>query len=114
MIIKIDPDEAPQSASVHTLPVKPRPAIDAGRVLTEVHSYACQHGAFIIDTALEQVTCGRCKERLSPMYVLQQLTRQETRYHELHARYADEMARLATRSKKKCEHCDKITRISKA
>jgi hypothetical protein len=84
------------------------------RVLTEVHGYECRHQRFTVDAALAQVSCADCKERLDPMFALIQLARKETRYHELHARYQDEMQRLGERSKTKCQHCDQMTRISKA
>lgn len=98
-------------ASVHTLPVKPRDT-STERVLTEVRSYACRHERFVIDDHLQEVACGDCGEKLNPMYALVQLCRKENRYHELHARYHDELNRLAERSRTKCEHCGQMTRIS--
>lgn len=109
MIIEIPPVLAP----VLTLPVKQRDN-DTDRVLTEVHSYKCFHRRFTVDEQLQQVECTDCKERLNPMFALITLSRQENRYHELHARYQDELTRLGERSKTKCEHCNKMTRISKA
>lgn len=95
-------------------PFKKRP-IDVERVLTVVHSYGqCRHERFTIDEKLAQVECRDCKASLNPFYALAQLARQETRYHELHERYQDEMKRLGERSKTKCEHCQKMTRISRA
>jgi hypothetical protein len=108
MKIEIPPDLAP----VFTLPVKPRDN-STERVLTEIRSYACMHKRFIIDDQLQQVECRDCKEKLSPMFALTQLCRQENRYHELHARYQDEMKRLGERSKTKCQHCDRMTAISR-
>jgi Zn finger protein HypA/HybF involved in hydrogenase expression len=107
-----DPAE-PKLADVHALPVKPRPE-NVARVLTEVEPYTCQHTRFIINAKLAQVTCEDCQERLDPMQVLVTLSRGETKYHELHARYQDEMRRLGERSRTKCEHCDKMTRISRS
>jgi uncharacterized protein YeaO (DUF488 family) len=37
----------------------------------------------------------------------------EHRWHELHARYQDEMQRLAERERTKCQHCGQLTRISR-
>jgi hypothetical protein len=101
------------TAEVLAFPIKPRDN-NIERVLTEVHSYQCAHRRFTIVAKLAQVTCSDCKERMDPMYALIQLVRQETSYHELHARYQDEMQRLAERSKTKCQHCGQITKISKA
>lgn len=100
-------------SNVAILPVTPRDN-STDRVLTEVRSYECQHNRFTIDEKLQEVECRDCKEKLSPMYALLALARQETRYHELHARYQDEMKRLAERSKTKCQHCGQMSRISKA
>ncbi len=58
--------------------------------------------------------CADCKEKLNPMWALQQLSRAEHRYHELHARYHDELKRLGERSRTKCQHCDQMTRISRS
>lgn len=100
-------------ANVTALPVKPR-SNETERVLTQVHSYKCSHRRFTVDEKLAQVECSDCKERLDPMFALTQLVHQETRYHELHARYQDEMKRLGERSKTKCRHCQKMTDISRA
>lgn len=99
--------------NVTPLPVKRR-TTSTERVLTEAHSYACRHTRFVVDEKLEQVECADCKERLNPIYALLQLCRQETRYHELHARYQDEMKRLAERSRTKCRKCGQMTEISHA
>lgn len=99
--------------NITMLPVKPR--IESGRVLEVVPEWQlnkCRHPNFIVDKALAQVTCRECKEKLDPMYVLVQLAHQETKYHELHERYQDEMKRLGSRQKTKCQHCNQMTRIS--
>ena len=108
MKIEIPPPLAP----VLKLPVTPQKN-DLERVLQEVHSYKCGHRRFTIDAKLMQVECRDCKEKLDPMYALIALSRQETQYHELHARYMDELTRLGERSKTKCQHCQRMTRISK-
>lgn len=109
MIIEIPPPLAP----VLTLPVKHRDNTTE-RVLTEIAGVKCFHRRFTIDDKAQEVECRDCGEKLNPMYALTQLARQETKYHELHERYQDEMTRLAERSKTKCQHCDQMTRISKA
>jgi hypothetical protein len=104
-------DDDTPSAPVLLLPVKPRDN-DTERVLTAVYGGKCWHKRFIIDDKLEYVECRDCKEKLNPMFVLNALAQKEHRYHELHARYHDELARLAARSRTTCQHCGKITRIS--
>lgn len=87
---------------------------DVKRVLTLTKNYGgCRHTRFTIDEKLAQVECRDCKQLLDPMYALRQLAHQETRFHDLHERYNDEMRRLGERSKTKCEHCRKMTRISR-
>jgi hypothetical protein len=108
MHIEIPPETAP----VLTLPVKPRDN-STERVLTEAPGYQCFHRRFTIDDKLQQVECRDCKEKLNPMFALVQLARQETRFHDLHARYHDELARLAARERTKCQHCNQMTRISR-
>jgi hypothetical protein len=107
-----DPDAlGVELASVHTLPVK-RHDTNHERVLTEVHYTPCYHQRFLIDPTLAEVTCADCKEKIDPIHALRQLARKENRYHELHARYHDELRRLAERSRTKCRHCGKMTPIS--
>lgn len=104
-------DDLDDSATILTLPVKPRDN-NTERVLTLVPGYKCIHKKFLVDEQLEQVECAECHERLNPMWVLGQLCRKENRYHELHARYQDELQRLGTRSRTKCRHCGQMTAIS--
>lgn len=99
--------------NVTQLPVKAK--LDKGRVLEVVPEWQygkCRHTRFEVDKALAQVTCRDCKERIDPIYALVQLANSETKYHDLHARYQDEMTRLGTRQKTKCQHCNKMTRVS--
>lgn len=108
MTIRIDDSPV---APVLALPVKPR-TTSTERVLTMAPSYKCMHRRFSIDERLAQVTCSDCKERLDPMVALVSLSHQESRYHELHERYQDEMKRLKERSRTKCRHCGEMTPIS--
>lgn len=75
---------------------------------------ACLHfnGPFLVNETLAEVTCGKCNEKLNPMWVLGQLVNKENRWHEHFARYQDEMRRLAERSRTKCRHCGQMTPIS--
>lgn len=84
------------------------------RVLTVTHAGTCMHTrGFLLDDTLEHVRCKTCNEALNPMFVLKRLAHQETKYHELQARYQDELARLSERNRCKCEHCGQMTRIEK-
>ena len=101
-----------ENASVMLLPVKHRANVDHDRVLNVVHACKCWHRRFLVDEKAAEVECADCHEKLNPMWVLTQLSYQENRWHELHARYQDEMKRLAERQKTKCQHCGQMTRIS--
>ena len=84
----------------------------------EVGIYGCSHNdfegaSFIVDDKLDEVTCSKCKAKLNPMFVLKQLTGRETRFHEAHRRYHDEMKRLGDRKRTKCEHCARMTGVSR-
>jgi ribosomal protein S27E len=74
----------------------------------------CSHfGPFAIDQKATEVTCKKCGEKVSPMYVLHMLAMSETRWHEAQKRYQDEMKRLNERNRTKCQHCSKMTRIER-
>jgi len=60
-----------------------------------------------------EVECGHCKTRLNPMWVLTQMAGRESRWRHARQTYLDEMRRLAERSRTKCEHCGRMTRISR-
>src|ERR1700679_614538 len=98
---------------VHALPVRAKRALGAGHELSMVAPAGCWHrGGYLVDERLAEVTCATCKAKLNPIWVLQQLTMAENRFHDLHARYQDELVRLNARSRTKCEHCGGMTRIS--
>ncbi|WP_413194204.1 hypothetical protein [Pararobbsia alpina] len=100
--------------NVTVLPVTPRPNLVDERVFTMVPGMTCWHRRYLVDDKKAEVECADCHEKLNPMWVLQQLAFAENRYHELHARYHDELKRLGERSRTKCEHCGQMTRISKS
>jgi hypothetical protein len=98
---------------IHELPIKRRRELGPRRELSLVSPGGCWHRhGYIVDERLAQVTCAACKAPLNPIWVLNQLALSESRFHELHARYQDELARLNDRSRTKCEHCGAMTRIS--
>jgi hypothetical protein len=112
-----EPENA-AGADVTRLPVAFRKSIEEGPYL--LHSVGhvpvkCFHThGFLVDERLSEVTCRACQARLNPMWVLQQLAAQETRWHQFFARYQDEMARLQARQRTRCRHCGKMTAVSQA
>lgn len=100
--------------NVTVLPVKQRSDLGNEHVFSSVPLSKCWHRRYVVDDKLAEVECADCHEKLNPQWVLQQLANQEHRYHELHARYHDELKRLGERSRTKCQHCGQMTRISKS
>lgn len=101
---------------VKKLPVRFRKPGPEDRTLLHPHEVGtrqCFHDRFIIDETLATVSCGDCKASLNPMWVLKSLTARDSRFHEAHRRYNEESKRLAERSRTQCDHCGKMTRISR-
>lgn len=61
-----------------------------------------------------EVECNNCGTRLDPMFVLILLANRENGYRNTQHRYAEEMNRLANRSRTTCQHCGKMTKISRS
>lgn len=68
---------------------------------------------YLIRQGETEVECGHCGTRLDPMFVLKVLATEETQWEQTRAVYQEEMKRLESRQRTKCEHCDKMTRISR-
>lgn len=69
-------------------------------------------GPYLVDEKLAEVECGTCHAKLNPMHVLGELARQETNWHTYRRTYLEQVQRLRERSRTKCEHCNRMTRIS--
>lgn len=103
-------------ANIAQLPVKYKKPLEGERFLVPVDPSKCLHfgGPFEIDIKGDKCTCKRCGEQVGAMYVLDQLMKTESRWMQTLATYQEDMKRLAERSRTKCEHCGKITRISQS
>lgn len=109
------------------LPIKFKaPPSDEGPMLEVVHGSmgACNHSftfvngkmtnaRYIIREGETEVECNLCNKRLDPMFVLRKLAHEETKWHQTRKIYQAEMVRLNERKATKCEHCDRMTRISR-
>ena len=97
------------------LPVKNKRDSEGKLFLTAPPHEKCKHlfGSFEVDEDAGKCKCLECGEEVSPMFVLKRLMRQESQWNQTRERYKDEMKRLANRSKTKCDHCGKMTRISR-
>lgn len=60
-----------------------------------------------------EVECSNCGTKLDPMWVLQRLASNEHKWHHSRETYQEEMKRLSERSRTQCDHCGKMTRISR-
>ena len=100
---------------VRQLPVERRPDLDDGQYLREVPYSHCRHfrGPFEVDVDAGSARCLQCGETVSPIFVLEQLMKQESWWNRTRRAYQDEMRRLEERSSTKCQHCSLMTRISR-
>jgi hypothetical protein len=68
---------------------------------------------YLIREGETEVECGNCNTKLDPMFVLLRLANEETQWARTREAYIEEMRRLSERQRTKCEHCEKMTRISR-
>lgn len=102
-------------ANLLELPVKTRPKLEEGPFLNPVPHNQCRHlfTGFTVDTDGGKCFCRACKGEVSPMFVLEQLMNQESRWMRTLATYQDAMKRLDEKSRCKCRHCGQMTRIER-
>jgi hypothetical protein len=102
-------------ADILKLPVKPALPRDGSLFLVPPPASMCIHfnGPFEVDEDGGKCKCLRCGGEVTPMFVLHQLMRQESQWVRTRAAYLDEMKRLDERASTKCQHCGKMTRISR-
>ena len=105
----------PDLTNVTKFPLKPKARPEEHQDLfLVVEEGGCQHtSGFTLNEKEDQVVCKKCGTRLNPMHALKLLAREETQWHQTRALYREEMKRLDERRKTTCEHCNKITSISK-
>jgi len=101
--------------NIVTLPVKARQPVGEA-FLQPVPASTCMHwkGPFEVDVKGGKCKCLCCGGEVSPMFVLESLMKEESQWMQSAAAYQDQMRRLAERSKTKCDHCGKMTRISRS
>ena len=103
------------TADVVELKVKHKSPLDKERFFATVEARRCAHfgGPFELDADAGTCKCCECGENVSPMFLLEKMMKKESRWMANRERYLDEMRRLADRSRTKCDHCGKMTRIGK-
>ncbi len=106
----------PPPPNVTKLPVwfKAEPG-SGDRTLEVVYTSGCTHlfTTYKVAESEAEVTCGKCGAKLNPIWVLVRLAHEDRRYLEAQQRYQEEMKRIEERERTKCEHCAKMTRISR-
>jgi hypothetical protein len=81
--------------------------------LWRIEGSTTRQAQYLIRDGEMEVECGLCGTRLDPMFVLQKLAREESQWQRHRQQHLDEMKRFNERSRTKCEHCDRMTRISR-
>lgn len=80
-------------------------------------SWKLDHGPYVLDEDLMEVTCGTCKERLNPMRVLLAYAYKENSIHrrfmEMQQAIEKTKFKAERQNRVRCEHCQKLTRIRK-
>lgn len=75
-----------------------------GKFLVMPEPAKCSHwmGPFEVDSKQGKCKCKACGAEVSPMFVLDQLMSEESKWRRLHEVYQDEMKRLGERRLTKC------------
>lgn len=113
-----DPKESPGAEVIQLgKRAKPKPG-DGDRVLMKRDMYlsgTCNHRnvTYYIREGETEIECGKCSTKLDPMWVLKILAEDENNAFYMRKTVAEEMKRLDERKQTKCQHCGKLTRISK-
>lgn len=107
------------SDNVTQFPIQPKkPAGVTLKILDRWGAEGCKHepkgNTYLVDQAEGTVECGRCKKKLDPMWVMLQLSNQESHWYLNWERYAKERRKYEERSRTTCEHCGKMTKIKRS
>lgn len=105
--------EIKDETGVVQLPVKRRQDTK-GLMLVPPEPSGCSHlmTAFTVDVKAGKCACRGCGQEVSPMFVLERLMQKESQWQRTREAYQGEMQRLGERTKTKCQHCKKMTRVS--
>lgn len=91
------------------LPSRPKPQSDSLKIVAPYGG--CQHRKFQVDERLQEVECSDCKAKLSPMWVLTQLAREDERLRNDWVRMRAHVQLMGERTRTKCRHCQKMTPV---
>lgn len=106
----MEPIDFGSPENVVSLPVRKKPQADSP--ITVAPSYGgCRHMKTVVDEKLAEVTCRDCGEKLSPVWVLAKLAREDDRLRNEWAAIRAEIELLKDRSRVVCKHCNKVTPV---
>lgn len=92
------------------------PAPDGTRyVLTEARRYdpqRCPHTNVEIDTALAKLHCKMCGAEVCPVAWLDNLRRERVLWDYARVELEKQRMRLEAKRSTRCEHCNKVTRVT--
>lgn len=113
MVTIDDPTGAEDGAKVVPLGAEFKPPPDGELMLVPPPGEACQHdnAQFEVDIRGGRCICKNCRGEVSPFFVLERLMRSESLWQRHRRCYVDDMQRLSERSRAKCQHCQRMTRI---
>jgi len=74
-------------------------------------SKQCKHRNISIDQSLYYVKCDDCGEMIDPVYFLHSLALEENHLKWRITELKEELEKLSQKTKCKCDHCGKMTRI---
>lgn len=106
--------DQPDPSEIVEFTGKRREPVEGNPFLVPVPYSACRHQftTFVVDVDGGKCTCKACGGEVTPMFVLEKLMQQESRWMRTRAAYQDEMKRLSERSRTKCRKCGAMTPVS--
>jgi len=73
----------------------------------------CGHKNMTVDAELSELVCDDCGDRLNPIAILVRFSHEESRWKWQRDALMEERERIEAKSKCKCQHCGKITKITR-
>ena len=80
--------------------------------ITKTKGHECQHNKFKLNPQNGYVECAICGEHLNPVWVIEQYANAEHRLFQKLERLQRLAKEIENKTKCKCEHCGKMTRIA--
>lgn len=84
---------------------------DLGKVIEFRKKTFCRHNSLIVDEDLEKIECKNCGEKLNPFFAIRKLMQLSEVWKKQKAEADLSRENAEKKTKTKCEHCGKMTRI---